>query len=308
MLVFRGLPKVRGEPLALTIGNFDGVHRGHQAMLARLMEAAADLRLPAAVLTFSPPPREYFLRDNAPPRLSTPRDKIEQIARAGVDRIYFARFGERLARLSADEFVEDVLLASLGVKWLLVGDDFRFGRGRQGDVGLLRAWSAKRGFSVETLHTVAVEGERVSSTAVRNALLDGEMKHAARLLGRPYAISGHVAHGKKLGRTLGYPTANFPLRRNPPLSGVFAVAVHGIPGGRRQAVASLGVRPTVNSLPRPMLEVHVFDYQGELYGRRLRVEFLRKLREEQKFPNLEALTARIRQDADEARRFFAAES
>ncbi len=308
MLVFRGLPGVGTAPLALTIGNFDGVHRGHRAMLARLQEAASDLRLPAAVLTFAPPPREFFLRDNAPPRLSTPRDKIEQLACAGVDRVYFARFDERIARLSADEFVEQVLLRSLAVKWLLVGDDFRFGRGRQGDVLTLRRWSAERGFSVETLHTVAVEGERVSSTAVRNALQDGELEHAARLLGRPYAISGRVAHGKKLGRSLGYPTANILLRRAPPLSGVFAVAVHGISGGRRTAVASLGVRPTVNSLPRPLLEVHVFDYEGDLYGRRLRVEFLRKLREEQKFPNLEALTARIRVDAQEARQFFAAES
>ncbi len=308
MLVFRGLPEAGTPPLALTIGNFDGVHRGHQAMLTRLSEAASDLRLPPAVLTFAPPPREYFLRDNAPPRLSTPRDKIEQLARAGVERVYFARFDDRLARLSADEFVEMVLLRSLAVKWLLVGDDFRFGRGRQGDVQILRQWSAKRGFSVETLHTVAVEGERVSSTAVRNALLEGDMAHAARLLGRPYAISGHVAHGQKLGRSIGFPTANFPLRRQPPLSGVFAVAIHGIPGGKRQGVASLGVRPTVHALPRPVLEVYVFDYQGELYGRRLKIEFLRKLREERKFPSLEALTQRIGQDADEARRFFAAES
>jgi riboflavin kinase/FMN adenylyltransferase len=308
MLVFRGLPEVGGTPLALTIGNFDGVHRGHQAMLARLLEAAADLRLPPAVLTFAPPPREYFLRDNAPPRLSTPRDKIEQLTRVGVERVYFARFDERLARLAADAFVEQVLLRSLAVKWLLVGDDFRFGRGRLGEVKLLRDWSARRGFSVETLGTVTVEGERASSTAVRSALLEGDMTHAARLLGRPYAISGRVAHGRKLGRSLGFPTANLPLRRAPPLSGVYAVAIDGIPGGKRQGVASLGVRPTVDALPRPVLEVFVFDYQGELYGRRLKIEFLRKLREEHKFPNLEALTARIRQDADEARRFFAAES
>lgn len=308
MQVFRGLPEANETPLALTIGNFDGVHRGHQAMLTRLMEAASDLELPPAVLTFAPPPREFFLRDNAPPRLSTPRDKIEQLARAGVERVYFARFDARLAGLSADEFVERVLLQSLHTQWLLVGDDFHFGRARQGDVRVLRAWAARRGFSVETLHTVEVEGERVSSTAVRNALAEGEMPHAARLLGRPFALSGHVAPGKQLGRSLGFPTANVPLPHAPPITGVFAVRVHGIGKQPRDAVASLGVRPTVNALPRPMLEVHIFDFAGDLYGRRLKVEFLRKLREEQKFPNLEALTTRIRRDAEEARAFFAAES
>ena len=192
--------------VALTIGNFDGVHRGHQTMLVRLVEAADDLALPAAVLTFEPHPREFFSRENPPPRLSTVRDKLEQFAAHGVAEAYIARFDQRLAGLSAEDFVDQVLVSRLGARWVLVGDDFRFGRGRSGDLALLRAKA--KSFSVEAMPTLSVAGERASSTAVRAALAAGDVEHAGRLLGRPYAISGHVAHGDKLGRGLGFPTAS----------------------------------------------------------------------------------------------------
>src|SRR5579862_1511798 len=242
--VFRGFPATGPDGhVALTIGNFDGVHRGHHAMLERLIEAADDLALPSAVLTFDPHPREFFSRDNAPPRLSTVRAKLEAFAQNGVDRVYIARFDARLAGLAPHEFVADVLVGTLGVRWVLVGDDFRFGRARAGDLATLRASAAT--FSVEAMPTVCIDGERVSSTAVRSALAAGELEHAAGLLGRRYVMSGHVAHGDKLGRGLGFPTANLPLRRKPALSGIFAVRVHGLDRFARPGVASLGNRPTV---------------------------------------------------------------
>jgi riboflavin kinase/FMN adenylyltransferase len=305
MRLVRGLPASAVEPIALTIGNFDGVHRGHQAMLARLCEAADDLRLPSAVMTFDPHPREFFAPDTAPPRLSTTRAKLELFRAFGVARTYVVRFDARLASLSADAFVDEVLVRRLGVRWVLVGDDFRFGRGRGGDLATLRAHA--RTFSVEAMTTVDVDDQRASSTAVRAALAAGDLARAGALLGRPYAMSGRVAHGAKLGRTLGFPTANVPLRHKPPLSGVFAVRVHGIPGGPREGVASVGVRPTVTSDARPLLEVFVFDFDGALYGRRLTVEFLHKLREEVRYPSLEALVAQMNVDAVQAREFLAAE-
>ena len=304
MRVFRGLPAPAGAPVALTIGNFDGVHRGHQAMLSRLAEAADDLALPAAVLTFDPHPREFFARAAAPPRLSTLRAKLERFAAYGVERTYVARFDARLAGISADEFIEQVLVRLLGVRWVLVGEDFRFGKGRTGDLATLRA--AANSFSVEAMRTVAVAGERASSSAIRSALAAGDLDRAAALLGRPYAISGRVVHGQKLGRNLGFPTANIPLRRAPPLTGIFAVRVHGVSAAARAGVASLGVRPTVKVGAEPLLEVYVFDFDETIYGRRVTVEFLHKLRDEAHYPDLEALTRQIRADVAQARDFFAA--
>ena len=289
--------------VALTIGNFDGVHRGHQTMLVRLVEAAEDLALPAAVLTFDPHPREFFSRDNPPPRLSTVRDKLVQFAAHGVAHAYIARFDQRLAGLSAEDFVDQVLVSRLGTRWVLVGDDFRFGRGRSGDLALLRAKA--QGFSVEAMPTLSVAGERASSTAVRAALAAGDVEHAARLLGRPYAISGHVAHGDKLGRGLGFPTANVVLRRKPPLSGIFAVRVLGLDKAPRAGVASLGVRPTVKADAKPLLEVFVFDFDATIYGRRVTVQFLHKLRDEERYPDLESLSRQIRDDVARARDYFA---
>jgi len=306
MHLYRGLPACADEPVALTIGNFDGVHRGHQAMLARLCEAAEDLRLPSAVMTFDPHPREFFAPDAAPPRLSTTRTKLELFRAFGVSRCYVARFDKRLAGLSADAFVDDVLVKRIGVRWVLVGDDFRFGRGRSGDLGTLRAHA--RTFSVETMTTVDVEGERASSTAVRDALAKGDMPRATALLGRPYALSGRVGHGEKLGRKLGFPTANIALRHPPALRGIFAVRVHGLPGGSRSGVASLGVRPTVAADAKPLLEVFVFDFDAPLYGNRVTVEFLHKLRDEARYPDLESLVRQIRTDVANARDYFAQRS
>jgi riboflavin kinase/FMN adenylyltransferase len=306
MRLYRGLPARADQPVALTIGNFDGVHRGHQAMLARLCEAAEDLRLPSAVMTFDPHPREFFAPDAAPPRLSTTRTKLDLFRAFGVSRCYVARFDARLAGLSADAFVDDVLVRRVGVRWVLVGDDFRFGRGRSGDLGTLRAHA--RTFSVETMTTVAVEGERASSTAVREALAKGDMPRATALLGRPYALSGRVGHGEKLGRKLGFPTANIALRHAPALRGIFAVRVHGLPGGSRSGVASLGVRPTVTPDAKPLLEVFVFDFDAPLYGKRVTVEFLHKLRDEARYPDLESLVRQIRTDVANARDYFAQRS
>jgi len=300
--VFRGLPPAADVPIALTIGNFDGVHRGHQAMLSRLVEAADDLALPAAVLTFDPPPREFFAKSTAPARLSSLRDKIEQFASRGIARTYVARFDGRLASLEADVFIDAILVRRLGARWLLVGEDFRFGKGRSGDLATLRR--AARTFSVEGMRTVAIEGERASSTAVRSALGEGDLAHARALLGRSFAITGRVAHGAKLGRSLGFPTANLPLKRKPPVAGIFAVRVHGLGGTPRNGVASVGVRPTVSASGVPLLEVFIFDFDEMIYGRRVGVEFVHKLRDEARYPDVDALTRQIGIDAAQAREFF----
>ena len=305
MRVFRGLPSSADASIALTIGNFDGVHRGHQAMLSRLVEAADDLSLPSAVMTFDPHPREFFAPAAAPPRLSSLRGKLEHFASVGIKRAYVARFDARLAALSPIEFIEQMLVQRLGVRWVLVGEDFRFGKGRAGDLATLRA--AAQTFSVEAMSTVAVAGERVSSSAVRAALAVGDLDHAAALLGRPFAISGRVAHGNKLGRNLGFPTANIPLRGKPSLTGIFAVRVNGLGASTRLGVASLGVRPTITPDAKPLLEVFVFDFDEAIYGRRVTVEFLHKLRDEARYPDLDALTRQIRADVAQARDYFAAQ-
>ena len=303
MRLYRGLPAFADASVALTIGNFDGVHRGHQAMLQRLLEAAEDLRLPSAVMTFEPHPREFFAPDSAPPRLANLRTKLEQFRKFRLDRVYVTRFDAKLAALSPDAFVDDVLVARLGIRWVLVGDDFRFGKGRAGDLATLRAHA--KTFSVEAMATVEVEGERASSTAVRAALARGDLEHARALLGRPFAIAGRVIHGEKLGRTLGFPTANIALGRQPPLLGIYAVNVHGLPGGSRTGVASVGVRPTVDASGKPLLEVFVFDFDAAVYGRRVTVEFLHKLRDEARYPDLDTLARQIRVDVDDARKYFA---
>jgi riboflavin kinase/FMN adenylyltransferase len=300
--LFRGLPPCASVPVALTIGTFDGIHRGHQAMLSRLVEAAEDLALVPAVLTFEPYPREFFARTSAPPRLSSLRTKIERFAAHGVEHVYIARFGAALAGMPAAEFIDDVLVRRLGARWILVGEDFRFGKGRSGDLAMLRA--SARTFSVEAMRTVVVEGMRASSTAIRAALAEGDIEHATALLGRPFTIAGRVAHGQKLGRSLGFPTANIAIRYKPPFTGVFAVRVHGLPGGVRAGVASLGVRPTVRAETRPLLEVFVFDFDESIYGRHVTVEFMHKLRDEARYPDLDALARQIRADVASARDYF----
>lgn len=297
-------------PHVVTIGNFDGLHRGHQAMLARLKEEAAQRGLPSCVLTFEPHPREFFSPANAPARLSSLREKAELIRAAGINRLHVCRFNQTFSALSPEQFIQTVLVSTLQAKWVLVGDDFRFGAKRAGDFALLSQVGQRLGFAAASLPTVQVNGGRSSSTAVREALAAGDMAGAAQLLGRPYSISGRVVHGDKLGREIGFPTANIQLQHNrPPLSGIFAVEVCGINGSPLetkpwQGVASLGTRPTVKENGRPTLEAFIFDFRGELYGRRLRVDFLKKLRDEEKYPGLDALIAQINRDVDNAKTFF----
>jgi riboflavin kinase/FMN adenylyltransferase len=287
--------------MGLTIGNFDGVHRGHRAMLDRLVAKARELKLPCGVLTFEPHPREFFQPSAAPARLSRLREKLELIAEAGIDRTHVLRFGAQLAALAAERFVEDVLVRGLGMRWLLVGRDFRFGARRAGDFSTLQ----DRGFEVEAMPDVQFESTRVSSSAIRAALAGGDFALAQRLLGHPYTLSGRVAHGAKLGRELGFPTANIVLRHPPPLSGIYVVEVEGLRGGKRAGVASVGRRPTVNPVAIPLLEVHLFEPTGELYGEHLRVRFLEKLRDEQKYDGLDALRKAIARDTEQAKEFFA---
>ncbi len=291
--------------MGLTIGNFDGVHRGHRAMLQRLVEKARELKLPCSVLTFEPHPREFFAPGSAPARLSRLREKLELLAEAGIERTHVLRFGARLASLSPERFVQDVLLRGLGVRWLLVGRDFRYGARRAGDFAALQSAAAKQGFGLEAMSDVMNGGQRVSSSGVRAALAAGDLAGAARLLGRDYSMSGRVAHGERLGRTLGFPTANIVLRRKPPLAGVFVVEAELEETHKTlRGVASVGRRPTVRQDAAPLLEVHLFDWQGELYGRHLRVRFLKKLRDEEKYDGLDALRSAIQRDAEQAKDYF----
>jgi len=305
MQVTHGTVVPGGGPMGLTIGNFDGVHRGHRAMLDRLVAKARELKLACSVLTFEPHPREFFAPASAPARLSRLREKLELIAEAGVDRTHVLRFGAQLASLSPERFVEDVLLRGLGVRWLLVGRDFRYGAKRAGDFAALQAVAQRQGFGLEAMNDVMEGGQRVSSSGVRAALAAGDLAAAAGLLGRGYSMSGRVAHGEKLGRTLGFPTANIVLRRRPPLAGIFVVEAELEETGKSlRGVASVGRRPTVRADAAPLLEVHLFDWDGDLYGRHLRVRFLHKLRDEEKYDGLEALRSAIQRDAAQAKDYF----
>lgn len=311
MKVFRGLPNDAARaPCALTIGNFDGVHRGHQALLARVRAAADQLGLEAAVMTFEPHPREYFARvsgdlSRAPARIANLRDKLGDLAHAGIDRVIVEHFNEQFAAITPQDFIERVLVEGLHVKWLMVGDDFCFGAKRAGNIAMLAEAGERHGFQVETLPTVRAGDQRISSSAVRATLAAGDLDATGALLGHPYAISGHVIHGQKLGRTLGFPTLNLRVMHRPALHGIFVVQVHGLAEAPLAAVASLGVRPTVEDAGRMLLEVHVFDYGRPCYGKLVRVEFLEKLRDEEKYVDLPTLTAAIDRDANQARAWFA---
>ena len=305
MVVTHGsLQSARGR-CALTIGNFDGVHRGHRALIARVTARARELGLASCVLTFEPHPREFFAREAAPARITRLRDKLELMAAAGIQRVHVERFDERFARLPAARFIDEVLLRGLGVRALFVGRDFRFGERRGGDFATLEDAALRHGFALEAMPDVLFDGERVSSSAVREALKAGDLAGAERLLGHPYTISGRVAHGAKLGRDLGFPTANIVLRRTAPVSGIFAVEVEGLAEGKKMGVASVGRRPTVNPVPIPLLEVHLFDCDRDLYGEHIKVRFLKKLRDEQKYDGLEALQRAIARDAEQAKEYFA---
>jgi len=311
MKVFRGLPNAASRaPCVLAIGNFDGLHRGHQMLLSQLAAAARIRGINSAVMTFEPHPREFFALQNgdisqAPARIANLRDKLQALAGAGVDRVIVERFNARFAALSPREFVEKILVEGLQVKWLLVGEDFGYGANRAGNTDTLAAEGAARGFEVATLPTVREGVERISSSVVREALHAGDFSRVAQLLGRPYAISGHVIHGRKLGRTLGFPTINLALpHRRPALSGIFVVQVHGLASKPLPGVASLGIRPTVEDSGRVLLETHVFDYAQDCYGKLVQVEFLKKLRDEEKYADLSALTAAIAEDSKQAQSYF----
>jgi riboflavin kinase/FMN adenylyltransferase len=305
MVVTHGLLQSARGRCALTIGNFDGVHRGHRALIERVTAKARELRLTSCVLTFEPHPREFFAREAAPARITRLRDKLELMAAAGVKRAHVARFDARFAALPAARFIEQVLVRGLGVRWLLVGRDFRFGERRSGDFATLEDAALRHGFDLEEMPDVLFDGERVSSSAVRAALKAGDLQGAERLLGHPYTISGRVAHGAKLGRGLGFPTANIVLRRTAPVSGIFAVEVEGLADGKKPGVASVGRRPTVNPVPILLLEVHLFDCDRDFYGEHIKVRFLKKLRDEQKYEGLEALRRAIARDAEQAKEYFA---
>ena len=284
------------EPSVIAIGNFDGVHCGHRALIDRVVARAREANLTACVLTFEPHPREYFAPDAAPARITRLRDKLELLAEAGIEHVHVARFDAVFAALPAERFIRGVLIEGLGTQWLLVGRDFRFGARRAGDFATLQG----HGFEVEAMPDVRFHGQRVSSSAVRAALAAGDLRAAEALLGHPYTISGRVAHGAKLGRGLGFPTANIVLRRPPPIAGIYVVEVERLGRG----VASVGRRPTVNPVVVPLLEVHLFDHDGDLYGEHLRVRFLQKLRDEEKYDGLDALQAAIAADARRAKEYF----
>ena len=288
----------------LTIGNFDGVHRGHQALMSRLCEEGRKRNLPVVVMVFGPQPLELFAGDKAPARLTRLREKLRYMAEAGVDKVLCVRFDRRFAALSAQRFISDLLVEKLDVKYLAVGDDFRFGAGRQGDFLLLQKAGAEYGFEVVSTETFCDGGKRISSTAVRQALAVDDLALAQSLLGHPFTISGRVVHGDALGRTLGFPTANLPLRRSvSPVKGVYAVEVRGLTPEPLPGVANIGTRPTVKGL-RQQLEVHLLDINMDLYGRHIDVVLKQKIRNEQRFASLEALKEQIANDVVTARQFF----
>lgn len=307
MEFIRGLHNIRPRHrgCVATIGNFDGVHRGHQAIINQLQAKAKELSLPSLVMLFEPQPREFFTPEQAPSRLTTAREKCELLRALGVDRVLLIRFNRVFCSQSARTFCEDVLLHGLGVRHLVVGDDFRFGSDRAGDFGFLQAFGKEHDFTVEDTKTLTVDGSRVSSTRVRNALQQGDFSEAEKLLGRPYGISGRVVHGDKIGRTIGVPTANVLLNRiRSPLHGVYAVSVEGIADTLLPAVANVGDRPTVNG-KELRLETHIFDFDGDIYGRRVYVLFHQHIRDEQKFSGIEELKGKIRQDIGAAKAYFA---
>ena len=307
MDLVRGLHNLRPHHrgCVATIGNFDGVHLGHQAVLGQLAERAAESNLPTVVIIFEPQPGEYFARGVVPPRLSRFREKIQALRRFSVTRVVCLRFGRALAEMAAEDFIRRLLVEGLDVRYLVVGDDFRFGHRRRGDFVMLREAGAEYGFQVAAMHSFKVDGMRASSTAIRNALLQDDLAAAERMLGRPYRMCGRVVHGDERGRTIGFPTANIHLhRRSAAVNGVYAVEVFGLEREPLAGVANVGTRPTVDGRSA-RLEVHLLDYAQDIYGRYLHIDFLHKLRPERRFGSLEELMGQIGQDAAGARAFHA---
>lgn len=303
MELIRGIHNIqpRHKGCVLTIGNFDGVHLGHQQVLRQVSDKAAQLGLPAVVMTFEPQPMEFFVGNKAPARLTRLRDKLTQLDKLSIERLLCVNFNAGFADLTAERFIGDLLVRQLGVKFLVVGDDFCFGKGRQGNFEMLQQAGIKYGFEVVSTQSFCVQDMRVSSTEIRQALASNDLTLASELLGRPYSISGRVSHGRKLGRTIGFPTANIPLKRCvSPVSGVYVVQASFDDRIAVGGVANIGQRPTVEGV-RQQLEVHLFDFQQDLYGKALQVSLLHKLRDEQKFESFDALKAQIELDAEAAR-------
>lgn len=308
MQLIRGLHNLKSEDrgCVATIGNFDGVHLGHQAIIGQLAEKGAELQLPVTVIIFEPQPPEYFLSaDKVPARLTRLREKIQALRRYSVDRVLCLRFGERLAKMAPDDFIRNILIDGLGVRYLVVGDDFRFGARRAGDIALLRKAGDAHGFQTVPMRTVSIDGERVSSTRIRAALAGGDLATAEKLLGRPYRMCGRVAHGSKLGRTIGIPTANVQLHRvATPVKGIYVVEVFGLHHEPVAGVASVGTRPTVGG-KHMLLEIHLFEFSREIYGHYININFLHKLRDERLFASIGEMKDCIQRDIDAAQAWFA---
>ncbi len=295
----------RHHQCVATIGNFDGVHRGHQAIIQQVKTTSLNLNLPATVIIFEPQPQEFFTPEKAPTRLTRLREKLIALRHYGVDRVLCLRFSKKFANFEPNDFIQQVLIQSLGIKHLVIGDDFHFGKQRQGGYQTLYDAAKLYQFKIEKQHTFAIDGERVSSTRIRHLLAQGHIQFASELLGRPYMLSGRVVYGQQRGRTIGFPTANIFLHRHKsPLHGVFAVQVYGIEQHPLKGIANLGMRPTVNG-SHLLLEVHLFDFKQTIYGKYVEVEFINKIRDERKFTDLEQLKQQIEQDAHVARKIFA---
>ncbi len=307
MQVIRGFHNLRPEHrgCVATIGNFDGAHLGHQAVFKHLQREAARLGVPATVISFEPHPLEFFCPQAAPARLTRLREKLSVLEQAGIQRVMLLEFNTKLSAMTADEFIQQALITGLGIRYLLVGDDFRFGQGRVGDIKLLRKAGVQHGFGVDSMDTVMVGDERISSTRIREALARGDLALAGCCLGRPYRICGRVVYGDQRGRSIGFPTANIGLHRKAtPLHGVFAVQAHGLGDQPVPGVANIGNQPTVEGDRRYLLEVHLFDFSQEIYGRHLEVEFCKRLRDEKRFDSFEQLRKQIERDAHAARKIL----
>jgi riboflavin kinase / FMN adenylyltransferase len=308
MRLIRGLSHL--EPFkngcVLTIGNFDGLHSGHRAVIKKLAERSAELNLPAVIMIFEPQPLEYFLGDNAPSRLMRLREKAIEFAKLPVDNVLIVRFNRHFANLDAEQFIDDILINKLNVKHLVIGDDFHFGKARRGNFAMLKEKGKVHGFKVEDTGSYQFDGLRISSTLIRDALGAGDLAQAERLLGHSYSICGRVTHGDKRGRTIGYPTANIIMfRKNTPVSGVFAITMTGIDNLEFEGIANVGTRPTFATGSRVILEVHLFDFNKEIYGHYVEVHFRQKIRDEMCFQSLEQLKAQIIKDVAETKKIFA---
>lgn len=307
MEIIRGITNIKDhhQQCVATIGNFDGVHLGHQALLAHLLEQGKKRQLPVLVIIFEPQPNEYFAQVKSVPRLMRLREKITALKKLGIDRLLCIPFNEDFAGMPAATFIQQVLVEKLAVNYLLVGDDFRFGYKRLGDIALLSAAGKAQGFTAESFATFEIDGSRVSSTRIRQLLAQGDLKSAQKLLGRPFSLQGRVAHGDKKGRTIGFPTANIHLHRKAvPVSGVFVIQMRGVGSQPLSGVANVGIRPTLSDMSRILLEVHLFNFNEDIYQQQVQIEFLKKVRDERKFETFEALKQQIALDVREAKQFF----